>query len=123
MYAAAQSQPLPPNPSSDQIEQLITSPFVHLNGAAAPLSVAELVGPDAWRPRVLAPGVASVDVANLGVALVVVPGLAPGVCRANTLKSDDGQAVVNSTSSRQRPAVGAIRWDAWYQPIPSRASS
>ena len=72
-----QSTPLPPNPSPEQVEALITSPRVHLNGAEAPLAITA----DEMAPRVLAAGTDSVEVPGLGVAMVLVPGVAAAVCK------------------------------------------
>ena len=71
-----QSKPLPPSPSPGQVEGLATSPSLHLNGAATPLSVGAPM-----EPVVLAAGTDSVDVAGLGVAMVLVPGAAMAVCK------------------------------------------
>jgi hypothetical protein len=74
------SQPLPPNPSPKQVEDLITSPAVFLNGNRTPLSVEGVVA-SGMAPSVLAAGTDSVEVPGLGVAFVLVQGVAVSVCK------------------------------------------
>ena len=71
-----QSKPLPPSPTPEEVEGLITSSSVYLNGAATPLSVGA-----GMEPMVLAAGTNSVEVSGLGVAMVLVPGVAGAVCK------------------------------------------
>jgi hypothetical protein len=74
------SQPLPPNPSPKQVEDLITSPAVFLNGNRTPLSVEGVVA-SGMAPSVLAAGTDSVEVPGLGVAFVLVQWVAVSVCK------------------------------------------